>query len=170
MQKDTVIDYAAVNIDDPVLLDWSLDGKYLCLASLGRSGIWVVDFQSNKVIRSLDVDSDGTPNCVWSPSGDFLIAESKDQLLTIWDTSNWQIRNSFKVSGGDLRDISWRNDEKFVAISGDLGVQIWNVGTGNFIIVQSERSHTAVWNTEGTMIATDLNNQIHIWDVANLPN
>lgn len=111
-----------INTDTAVLSStWNLDGKqvaYIDDLDWKHQKIIILDASTGDLVKSFDAP-DTEYEIAWSPDGGKLAARSRSRV-TIWDTSTWNILNTFTYSKGDTGDgMTWSPDGRRLAFMGD---------------------------------------------------
>ena len=147
-------------------LSFSLDGKFLISASEDQTlRVWdCVAITEHAVLR----DHSATVNdVVFSPDGTNFFSASDDGEICQWDSENFSLMRSMQHEG-PAKSISIRNDGKQFASAGGSTAAVWDVATGERIVLLKSFDSRCEWAVFqpplGDRIATSGDGAVRIWD------
>lgn len=144
------------NVSD---LAWSADGSRLACASLNWAVIW--DTSTWETVFTLEhahfgpepEDRNFVTSVAWSPQGSRL-ATGDVGTIRIWDGFSGELLATLYNSGHPrltVRSLAWSPSGTQLA-SVSMGVQIWDVATGQLVEEISGRADDVAWSPDGAQL------------------
>ena len=118
-------------------MEYSPDGKQLMIfKSGGKYGanphqFFFINPQYGEILHKFDIPYDvpAVTTCAYSAEGQwFAFRAWEEHRVDVVDTTDWEVKKSFKVRGGTISDdsIAFSSDGRYLA----LGSTVWDFQTG----------------------------------------
>ena len=123
-------------------LGFSQDNRFLAF-SPNSPFITVWDITTRERIINLTTDPDGVHSASFSPCGQFFAVGGMNGTAQVWDTSKWQLHQTYPSFGKYLIDISYSPDGtlRLTAISHDQStVTVWDMTQTKELYTFQEKS------------------------------
>ncbi|GAB4211420.1 MAG: hypothetical protein OHK0022_45930 [Roseiflexaceae bacterium] len=151
---------------------WDNSGKYILF---GTYNGYINNWNAETGDKIIDIKNTGIPvrSIDWSPDGRFFAAIGQENnIVNIWNMSEKKTIRRFKHNG-DVVNLSWSHNGKYIACSADKGIYIWDAQSGDLVHKFADNGLLSApsieWSPDDKLImssAGDLgNNFIHIWNV-----
>jgi Tol biopolymer transport system component len=107
----------------------------------------------------------------WSPDGTEIASTTAGGFVQIWDTTTGHLSLTYTGKFLKVLSLSWLSEQSlFVTAEGaDRTVQVWNVLTGNRILVTPPLhgiASAATWSPDGKQVAFDGgDNTVQVWNI-----
>lgn len=141
-------------------LAWSSDGVLLASASSQESTIFLWDIEEGKRFKSLPGHNDGITYIKWSSSNSILLSASMDKTIKFWDIETGSSTNTLTQEDNAPDVVAWSPDEKHIASSDGLYLNIWDASTGEIIqklelpsMDKNNPVYAIHWAPDGSMLA-----------------
>jgi len=108
----------------------------------------------------------------FSPDGRTLAAVTGLGAATIWDVASGSLRRVWGFAGGLYAGVAFSPDGTKLATTGNLGVELWNAGTGASLgsIAGSSSAGDVAFSADGALVAVQNAGtgipRAEVWDVA----
>jgi eukaryotic-like serine/threonine-protein kinase len=117
---------------EPTLLCWSPDGRFLAGAYLSEGLVW--DSATGSQVATLAGHSGRINSVAWSPDGARLATASEDATVRLWDPQSGTPVFTLRGHKGSVLSVDWRHDGLAIASADELGsVRIWDASAGSQI-------------------------------------
>ncbi len=154
-------------------ISFSPDGKYVASAAGRFVKIW--SFKSGELVGEINGHSKDVTSVSFSPDGKYLATGSRDKTVKLWDTRNWKLIKTFRISFfrrkshfGSVEAVSFSPDSKYLASAGmDGTVRLWNVESGDLIKTIGKFAVCSItFSPDGRYLAIGLSDgTIKLWNV-----
>ncbi len=146
----------------------SPDGRYV--ATSGRSGAYVWDFNSGQLLHRLEAHEWGVAALAFSPDSRLLLTGAEDRFIRAWDVETGAARGLFEGHTRAIQNLEFAPDGRsFVAASLDSTVRVWSLETSKIIQQFAvPEVQLARFSPDGRQLVTSAiarADQIQIWDV-----
>jgi WD40 repeat protein len=159
-------------------------GQTFAAVETVNNNVNIYDIATSEIIETLRIQKTAVGAIAFDPPGNSLAGTSSEGIW-IWDLGNDSVLTTFQISAPPPYFIAWSPDGHRLAVSGDDFVEIWNVEnsqlTTSLNVIGSgdntqNRLYQAVWNADGTHIATAAlftpfssseTNPLKIWNSSN---
>lgn len=155
--KDTLVSSVAF---DPA-------GRYL--ASRDRESIRLWEVDSYKEIHRWPVAADSwrDTRLAFSPDGRLLACGSYGGIIRLWNV-NSHAEVAALPSGGEIRDLAFSPDGRWLAESGDRTTRIWDLSSRSIVKVldgHSDCVYCVAYSRDGLLLATgSTDGTVRLWD------
>ncbi|HPQ35854.1 MAG TPA: caspase family protein, partial [Tenuifilaceae bacterium] len=161
--------------DEITCVNFSADGMKLASGNEdGTVNLW--EGKTGALITSM-VDTDKKAGAIQklsiSPDGEIILSASSNGKIVAWSTSTALKINEFNIKKGDVMDMKYSPDGRYIAIGvGGKGFQVLNAETGA-LVFQSEKLDDKVYSlafsTDGKyLINCDFTDKLYQWDITML--
>jgi WD40 repeat protein len=142
---------------------------------VGRSNVITeYNVESGKSLIELEVETEGIPDVVYSPNGNFLIHTSKGEYLIVWDIYKRQVITTIGKPGDGIINPIFGPDEGLLTTSSvyESSIKFWDVLTGELLHTIYDRFdeiNSLSFNAHGTMLAVGIGGRfghsIDLWRI-----
>jgi len=151
-------------------IEWSPDGNLLALRSvlIQRDIIQIWEVASRELL--LDWRAGFVTFTAWSPNGRWLALAVEDNMISVWETQNWELVHQWKVQvHTEFSGLAWSPNSQLLASSDKQGISLWEPMTGQQIVAFKKKSKhhliKPVWSPNGAFIAgCNCGDVIIFWD------
>ena len=124
--------------DAVVSVAFSPDGDRLVSASLdGSAREW--NAKTGEELSPLDAHTAAVMAVAFSPDGRRIVTASRDGTAKLWDAASGQELLTFYRDGAGLNSLAFSPDGKYLATSGDTGIRIYLMRTGDLVRLAQAR-------------------------------
>jgi WD40 repeat protein/serine/threonine protein kinase len=117
---------------EPTLLGWSPDGRFLASAYLSEGLVW--DSATGSPVATLAGHSGKITALARSPDGARLATASEDATIRLWDPQSGTPVFTLRGHKAPVLSVDWRHDGLAIASADELGsVHIWDASAGSRI-------------------------------------
>ena len=141
------------------------------MATAGRGGAFIWDFQSGTVLHRLEGHHAQVSKACFSPDNQLLLTGGRDRVIRAWDVQSGLEVRSFHGHPGEIMNLAFAPDgESFVSAGGSA--RVWSLATGDLLhslVVTSAFISRAVFTPEGNRVVTStssVTNDVRVWDLA----
>lgn len=146
---------------------WNHDGTRL--AHAGMNGISIWDPRSNRVVRTLIVQSNSIDAMEWSRDGRLAAADADRGTIRIWDGQSGE---QVAVLTGHRRGVvglDWSPDSRFLASASlDGTARVWDTTNNkqiSYFSAGAEKIFDVAWHPDGSQIASvGSDPNVNVWD------
>ncbi len=136
-----------------VAVTYSPDGKLLATAGSDKKVIlW--EAATGKELMTLYGHSQGLEDIAFSPDGRYLATASDDKSVKLWNPLNGQELRSFTGFTDVIWKISFSADSNFLATGGNETAIVWDINTGQSILILEAQHAPIAFSPLGKYLAT----------------
>lgn len=139
-----------------------------CNYTEGDTPVRIFNAHTGELVRELPSQDGWSISPVWSPDGKYLAVSYEKAMVRIWDTSTWQVVQSFTAHKKEVWDVNWSPDGTRL-VSGDWsGIgYVWDFATGHAVqsFTLDPMIYSVDWSPDGKYVAGDITTTIirHAW-------
>ena len=146
-------------------LCFSPDGKLIARAGFGSPGLRIFDAESGKPVLSLP----GQISVCFSPNSKHFVTGAEGKTATVWDVKTGKPLRTIQHSG-QVADVAYSPDGKWVASTNGKKVRIWEAGSGDekwTLEGHTRGVHHLCFSPNGNRLATASEDQtLKVWDMS----
>ena len=158
-----------VKFTSQVKIQWSSDNSRLSVCDFyGRSIIW--DVEKGIIVKKTIEKTLKYREVIFSPK-DYIVALNYGKTCAIYDIMKDSIYHEIHFQK-DIHSIAWHPHGRYVALSSEDSVVIWDKDNNSFsevLIIDSLYYSTLTWSPDGTMLAINAtgNDKLHflLWNM-----
>jgi WD40 repeat protein len=143
---------AGIDLDTKVALKETLQDSLFSVAERNR----------------LDAHKAAVNKISFSPDGRFLVSDSNDNTIKLWDVSTGKVINTLDKNKLKINSFSFIKDGLLAYDSADGKVQVWNVTTGKVIKTFNKNAlgiKSVTFSPNGWVASPVTDNSLKIWDI-----
>ncbi|MBZ0284494.1 MAG: WD40 repeat domain-containing protein [Anaerolineae bacterium] len=123
----------------------------------------------------IEVETEGIPEIVYSPDGNFLVFTSKGEYLGVWDVHKKRVINTIGKLGDGIVNTVFSPDGRFLAGSSvyETSIKLWDFMTGeslHTIYGRFDEITALSFNPDGSMLAIGIGGRfgynIELWSIS----
>ncbi len=128
---------------------WNPDGRRIAIPCDEGIGIWDLERQE----RVTTIEFESVTALAWGPKGKKLAVSSKDRTIRIWDDARGTVIHILRGHSGDILNVAWSPDGRFLASSGWDRMFVWDAVLGTDDLTEPVRSACCRWLPDPDQIA-----------------
>jgi len=140
---------------------WSPDGKLLTAGfyrsdPLKEKHLLIWDGNTGAELVDLPSQDGYTIMAAWSPDGKSLAVTYERNVIRIWDTTKWQVKQNFTGHIAEPFAVAWSPDGELLVSSDTSGqIKVWNASDGQEVmgLAAEDQVFSLHWSPDGTTIS-----------------
>ena len=157
--------------NDVFTVSWSPDGKEIATGD-GHSDVTIWDAETGSILSQTSYCGDWAKTLAWNPVNNRSLAvgcHNNGGALLQWNPDEANLEGTRLVnhktkSVEAVAGVSWSNDGKILATSGNNMINLWRRdGTLMHSVDTGDEVGKVAWSSDGTMLAVASGNDVELW-------